>query len=62
MRKRKSSDRDYFHAGRKAKFAEKLFAVFPRQTEGAYVGNTEAGEGVPAPTARVCWGGFAFDS
>ena len=42
--KRTSSNRDHLHAGSKAKFAEKFFAVFPRETEGAHVGNTETSD------------------
>jgi len=38
------SNRDNFHAGRKPKFAEKFFAVFPRESERADVSNAETGD------------------
>ena len=42
--------RDHFHARRKAEFAEKFFAIFPRETERAHVGDTEpADDGRKSP-------------
>ena len=40
----RASHRDHFHARRKTKFAEKFFAIFPRETERAHVGDTKTGD------------------